>query len=214
MRSFSHTDSKQIPLDFKLNELINKENGFFIELGAYNGIDQSNTAFFEFYKNWTGILIEPSYDEYIKCVNNRKNSIVLNCASVSNDYNNEFIEGDFNNGPMSSINGSRVNGKIITKIKARTLESILDEYSNNKGIDLLSLDVEGYELNVLKGLNLKKYRPTYLLIEIYNNQYIDICNFLFENQYKLHSNFTNYNNIDNPIWDGTHNDYLFISINN
>jgi FkbM family methyltransferase len=211
MESFSLTDSKKVPLDFKLNEIINKENGFFIELGAYNGIDQSNTAFFEFYKSWTGILIEPSYDEYIKCVDNRKNSVVLNCACVSNDYKDEFIQGDFNNGPMSSINGSRVNGAKITRIKARTLENILDEHSNNKIIDLLSLDVEGYELNVLKGLNLKKYRPTYLLIEIYNNQYSDICNFLSENNYKLHSNFTNYNNIDNPIWDGSHNDYLFIS---
>ena len=38
----------------------NKENGFFIELGAYDGLIQSNTAFFEKSKNWTGILIEVS----------------------------------------------------------------------------------------------------------------------------------------------------------
>ena len=33
------------------------------------------------------------------------------------------------------------------------------------------------------------------------------------NNYKLHSNFTNYNKIDNPGWDGTHNDFLFIDNN-
>jgi FkbM family methyltransferase len=212
MTSYSLTDSKNIPLDFKLNDIINKDNGFFIELGAYNGIDQSNTAFFEFTRNWNGILIEPSYSEYIKCVDNRKNSIVLNCACVSSDYNNDFIEGDFDNGPMSSINGNRVNGKIIKKIKARTLENILNEYAPNKQIDLLSLDVEGYELNVLKGLNLQKYRPKYMLIEIYNTHYKEIYDFLIENNYKLHSNFTNYNHNDNPIWDGSHNDYLFYTL--
>ena len=47
--SFSNLTNKGIPFDLKLNEEIffNKENGFFIELGAYDGLIQSNTAFFE-----------------------------------------------------------------------------------------------------------------------------------------------------------------------
>ena len=32
-------------------------------------------------------------------------------------------------------------------------------------------------------------------------------------KYCLHSNFTNYNNVDNPQWDGSHNDYLFVDVN-
>lgn len=56
---------------------------------------------------------------------------------------------------------------------------------------------------MLKGLNLNKYRPTYLLIEIYNVSFDDIHNHLTEN---------NYNKEDNPGWDGTHNDYLFMSL--
>jgi len=60
------------PLDLKLDEIMKKENGFFIELGANDGLIQSNTAFFEFYKNWKGILIEPSHNRYLECVNNRK----------------------------------------------------------------------------------------------------------------------------------------------
>ena len=62
----------------------------------------------------------------------------------------------------------------------------------------------------LKGLNLNKYRPKFMLIEIYNKDYNEIINFLNILNYKLHSNFTNYNKIDNPTWDGTHNDYLFV----
>ena len=59
--SFSHCNSKKEKLDIKLDEIFDsKKNGFFIELGANNGLTQSNTAFFEKYRNWSGILIEPS----------------------------------------------------------------------------------------------------------------------------------------------------------
>jgi hypothetical protein len=51
------------------------------------------------------------------------------------------------------------------EVPARTLESILDEQADLPEIDLLSLDVEGYELEVLKGLNIERYRPRYILVE-------------------------------------------------
>jgi hypothetical protein len=50
-------------------------------------------------------------------------------------------------------------------VSARTLDSILDEYPNLPQIDFFSLDVEGYELDVLRGLTLDRYRPTYILVE-------------------------------------------------
>lgn len=207
---YSHVDSKGIPLQIKLDKIINKKNGFFIELGANDGLFQSNTAFFEKEQGWYGILVEPSLKGYEKCKINRPKSICLNYACVSNDYSDNYILGDFkNNHPMSSINGLRLGNKDLVKVKTITLEKILDEYCNTD-IDFLSLDAEGYELEILKGLNLKKYRPKYMLIEIYNKDYENILNYLLENNYKLHSNFTNYNKKDNPKWDGTHNDFLFI----
>jgi len=51
-----------------------------------------------------------------------------------------------------------------------------------------------------------------MLIEIYNTDYDKIYNYLISKNYILHSNFTTYNNQDNPNWDGTHNDYLFIAL--
>ena len=209
--SYSHCDNQGILLEIKLDEIFNKkENGFFIELGAYDGLFQSNTAFFEKTRNWKGILIEPSFKSYQQCKNNRQNSLCLNYACVSNDYNEEFVYGDFEeSNPMSSINSERLSKQLLVKVKAITLENILNKFGNNN-IDFLSLDTEGYELNVLKGLNLNKYRPNYILIEIYTKDYENIVTFLKENNYRLHSNFTNYNKITNPHWDGTHNDYLFI----
>lgn len=210
MNHYSGVDNAGVFLDEKLDILFGrKENGFFIELGANDGLMQSNTARLEFTRGWTGILIEPSPSAYTLCKLTRSKSISLNYACVSNEYNRTVVEGDFNGHPMSSVNGMRCNSTNIIEVPAITLSEILDRYANNKQIDLLSLDTEGYELNILKGLNIDKYRPRYMLIEVYNKDYINICEYLEKNKYKLHSNFTNYNLTTNPGWDGTHNDYLF-----
>ena len=208
---YSLTDCNNEQLDKKLDELFkHKENGFFIELGANDGLTQSNTAFFEKSRKWRGILVEPSLVGYNLCVKNRPESICFNCACVSNDYNGEYVYGDFqNNMLMGSIDGVRCNSNKLIKVKATTLEQLLD-LQTITNIDFLSLDTEGYELNILKGLNLNKYRPNYMLIEIYQKDYNNIIIFLQINKYSLIGNFTNYNLLTNPRWDGTHNDFLFV----
>jgi len=219
MRSYSLKDSLGCPIDHRLNKIFNKENGFYIELGGNDGLKQSNTALFEFSKNWTGILIEPCKSAFEKCKINRPKSSCYNYACVSNDYPEEFVYGDFDTEHlMASVNAVRKSGKgrdinTLTKVNAITLEKILDKENigeQNINIDFLSLDTEGYELNILKGLNLNKYRPKYMLIEVYTYDYENIISFLKENNYKLLCNFTNYSKKTNPCWDGTHNDYLFI----
>jgi FkbM family methyltransferase len=212
VKYYGAVDSKGIHYDAKLDELFNKkQNGFFVELGAFNGVDYSNTAFFEYNRNWKGILIEPSLQCYQECIKNRPDSICINAACVSNEYNSYNILGDFNNMCMSSVDGLRLHSsseKLIS-VPALTLENIFDK-NNVKKIDFLSLDVEGYELNILKGINLNKYRPKYMLIEIYKNQYEGIINYLKELNYNMLYNFSEFNHNDNPGWDGTHQDYLFI----
>jgi len=214
MRTFALPDSKNIPLDYKLDQIIQKSSGFFIELGANDGITQSNTAFFEFYRGWKGLLIEPSREKYEQCIVNRPSSIVQNYACVDSSYQLDHIFGDFDGGLMSSVNGSRLNSSQLVQVSTITLEKLLDKYAApGQIIDLLSLDTEGYELPILKGLNLDKYRPRYMLIEIYTKDFSEIVAFLLSHNYVLHSNFSNYSVATNPHWDGTHNDYLFIDKN-
>ena len=52
-------------LDRKLEKYLNKQNGFYVELGANDGIAQSNSLYFELYKNWRGVLVEPSPKEFL-----------------------------------------------------------------------------------------------------------------------------------------------------
>ena len=123
------------------------------------------------------------------------------------DENNTYAYGDFDGHPMSSFT-NRLKQKANQKVFVRSLQSILEE-CNIQYINFFSLDTEGYELNILKGIDFTKTTFDYMLIEIYKNQYTQIVDFLQEKDYELIYNFSNYNHKSNPSWDGTHNDYLF-----
>lgn len=195
----------------KIYKILDFKNGFFIECGANDGITQSNTFRLELLKDWTGILVEPSVEAYEKCKSARKHSKVENCALVSFSYYDDFIEGDFDGNLMASVSGSRLHRPAAKKTRARTLTSILDEYKVEK-IDFFSLDTEGYELNVLQGLDFSKYAPTYVLIEVYLKEKEELDVFMISKGYDIVCNLSGYNKEEYPNWDGTHNDYLYKKI--
>src|SRR5688572_14299593 len=168
-------------LDLKLKPYLDFEGGFFIEAGANDGLRQSNTCYFEKYRGWRGLLIEPIPRKARRCRRNRPNSIVEQCALVSFDFPQPTLQLRFCN-LMSVVKGGmkseaeeldhirqgaqlqRIKKTSELTVRARTLTSILDQHRVSK-IDFFSLDVEGYELNVLRGLDFDRYRPTLMLIE-------------------------------------------------
>ena len=85
---------------------------------------------------------------------------------------------------------------MIKSIKTNTLNELLKKSKAPKLIDFFSLDVEGSELNVLKGIDFKKFNFTYLLIEITDIDsgiYIKkVHNFLKNKGYFLEANLTSY----------------------
>jgi FkbM family methyltransferase len=208
--SKSNFRSDNIPIDIYIIDkyFSYKENGIFIEVGGYDGVFHSNTYVLEKYFGWNGILVEPSKNQFEKCKQNRS-SHIYNKALVSFDYNEPYIFGDFNDGsPMSSINGERLNNGNLIKVETSTLQNILDELSITE-VDFFSLDVEGYELSVLKGINFNKVKFNILLIE-YNPATInELIQFMNEQNYEFVENVSNYSKETNPNWDGLHNDYLF-----
>lgn len=174
-------------LDKKLEKYLDYNKGFFIELGANDGICQSNTYYFEKFKSWRGILVEPIPQKYLECIKNRsKNNSIFCKACVSFDYNKEHVDIIYSNLMSSSVNlesdisdpekhakhGEKYldnSENIFTfQAEASTLNELIISSNAPKLIDLLSLDVEGVEIEVLKGIDHNAYKFKYILVECRN----------------------------------------------
>ena len=168
-------------LDKKLLKYVNFRNGYYIECGANDGVNQSNTWHYEKFLNWEGILIEPNKEKYNQLKKNRnKNNIFINKALVSKFYQNKYIY--ISNENLESKVAYNFNSTNI-KFKTTTLEDIFIKKNIKKKIDLFSLDVEGYEMEVLKGVDFNKFMIEYILIETYNlelvSRYLSNYNYSF-----------------------------------
>jgi FkbM family methyltransferase len=171
-------------LDKKLEQYLPEKNGFFVELGANNGVDQSNTLYFERYKGWKGVLVEPVVHNYFKCRENRSKDNRIFCnACVSFGYKHKFVPIAYANLMTTALiatsdirdkYGHLKNGRqflkqnedvVIFGALAKTLHEILVESDAPECIDLLSLDVEGAELEVIQGVDLTKFSFRYMCIE-------------------------------------------------
>lgn len=168
-------------LDDRLAKYLGFDGGFFIEAGANDGYSQSNTYYLEKTRNWSGLLVEGIPELAVKARKARPRSRVVQCALVGSLREGTTVTMRFAHlmslvdGAMKSeseeddhiASGLRVqhlDKSYKVEVPARTLESVLDENPPSQ-IDFFSLDVEGYELQVLEGLNLDRYRPRYLLVE-------------------------------------------------
>jgi len=195
----------------RLLKYINKNNGVFFEAGANDGVFHSYTYRLEKERNWTGVLVEPSLPAFNACKINRPQSTVLNYAIT--DEKVDVLTGDFDGSPMSSVGGKRLNRTAAVSVKAVSLSYIFANHFRETGpVDLMSIDVENYELNVLRSLNYSIYRPRFILVEIYTASFYEVVGFLLSNSYGLIGNITNFNVREYPQWDGTHNDFLFVDL--
>ena len=152
----------------------NKREGFFIEIGASDGIELSNTYLLEKMYNWKGICVEPIPESFNLLCKNRLNSLCCNKA-VYSESNTEVIFDIANyhlllSGISSHIDRhrDRVNSNktqiIVTTI---SFNDLLEKYNAPLFIDYLSLDTEGSELEILKSVDLQKY--TFGLIDVEHN---------------------------------------------
>jgi FkbM family methyltransferase len=151
-----------------------KTNGFFVDVGAYDGITGSNTYFFEKNRKWQGLCIEGNSSVFSNLKSNRQ-SICLNVCAYKENKIVRFNKISGYSEMLSGISSSycsrhreRVNTESafyeceqsVEYCPSYRLETIFDNL-NIKNVDLLSIDTEGSELDVL------------------------IYNFLTQNNYKL-----------------------------
>ena len=151
-----------------------KSKGVYVEVGAYDGVQFSNTFYFESI-GWTGLLVEADPFLAQQCAQNRPNSKVINCAATSPDSAEEVtFEVVMGNRLLSSLSISQERRTSLQNfygqenqqvtVPARTLDLILEE-AGIEAIDFVTIDVERHEFEVLSGFSLAKWRPEILILE-------------------------------------------------
>lgn len=163
-RNLSISKSQILQDIFVLNELKYKNNGYFVDFGATDGIEHSNSYLLEKEYNWNGILCEPSKGWHKSLKLNRPNAIIDHrCVWTESGKKIKFKECDINT--LSTIEGfecldqyseNRKSSKTYS-VETVTLTDLLDYHNSPKEIDYLSIDTEGSEYEILKNHNFDKY---------------------------------------------------------
>ena len=199
-------------IDLIITKLLNSKNkGIYIDVGCHHPF-LNNHSYLLYKSGWEGINIDIDYNSIDMFNFFRKSDVNIQTA-VTNHKGEVDLYFYHNRAAKNTISkefGS--NAKEKKKINSDTLNNIIEnsKFKNSK-IDFVSIDVEGNEMNVLNGFNLKKYKPKLILLEFiipnkkefYEKDINEITNsevykFLIKNDYKL----INWN----------HDDLLFMSL--
>lgn len=177
-------------------------NGTFVELGALDGATYSNTKRLEDEFGWTGVLIEPHPIAFQLLRVNRRNCALYNCAVGCVDSVSLCINP--RTPAVSSVQGA--SGESFYKewhpssttvvVPCRRLSDILQE-AGRTTVDFLSLDVEGYELEVLESIDWSVIRIEVILIEMLsdNPEKNQQCRALLTDQGYIHDGFAAHNEL-------------------
>jgi len=164
-----------------------KPTGYYIEVGAYDGVTLSNTYYFE-QIGWSGILIDPIHPLCVRAAAARPNSRVVHAACSRPDQRGvqkftitdgvpvlSYLKPDPEHVQRCLREGARL---VEVDVPVTTLDDIImvqrraplngaSPWRQGRGwhIDFVSIDVEGAELDVLEGFNLDRFKPSILVIE-------------------------------------------------
>lgn len=160
-----------------------RNNGFFVEAGAYDGKKFSNTYGLS-KAGWSGLYIDPVIELLQECMNNHSfnnNIQYANCA-VSNydgiatlyigDWASTICDEIMRNNPSLSIKNSR-------KIEVYKLDTLLKRFNVPIGFDMLVIDTEGNDLNVLESFSILEYIPKLVITE-YTHETFDLFKEYFD----------------------------------
>ena len=183
--------------DLFIDNFFKNKTGLYVDVGAYHPLELSNT-YLLYKRKWKGINIDIKSlsIEYFDFL--RPNDINLNLG-VARKNSTKMIYFQKNKSPLNTLNLMHAK-KIFSntfkqkKIKTKTLTNILDKTKfKRKEIDFLNIDTEGSDLEVLKSLDFKKYKPKLICVELIDHFGPDqkkikkhkIYKFLKDKKYKL-----------------------------
>ncbi|MBD1146237.1 FkbM family methyltransferase [Pelagibacterales bacterium SAG-MED28] len=188
----------------------NKYNGIYVDVGCQNPISNNNTYLLYKNKNWKGVNIDLDQKNIDLFNLVRKRDLNIKAAVSSGNFKQKIYfyhhKSAINTLEKKISNFQNAKVKKIIDVNTVTLNQLLSKNSIKK-IDFLSVDVEGHEINVLKGFNIKKYSPQLVVIEFldlkmkefefYNNSIKNILNSdIYKYFIKNNYSFVNWNHGD------------------
>lgn len=178
-----------------VDRLLNgKAGGVFVDVGGYDGVTGSNTLFFEVFRKWSGILIEPAPTQ-LRLATAARNCPCLGYAVAGAAGTAEFLEvtsgytqmsgflDSYDDALLKKVRKNPRHGEVVHKLEKQTLNDILAEQKLEQ-IDFLSLDVEGGELEILESFDFKAADIDIWTIEN-NRQSSDLPKLMDAKGYKL-----------------------------
>lgn len=196
--------------DRYLNEAVfhNMRNGVFVDLGAYDGMESSNTLFFEESLDWDGVCVEPLPDAFARLQKNRKCLCINACASDSYQSapfmhvipgERQLLSSDGRVPNFEKLSGltaflnlehQQMVDRIIQETGGRRefltvqcipINDILARVPSHR-IDYLSMDTEGSEFHILKSIDFERFDIDVIVVEVlYPND--DFVQFMKEHAY-------------------------------
>jgi len=176
---------------FALSVLNFKRNGFFVEFGATNGIDYSNSLVMEKIFGWKGILSEPAKTWHRHLYLNRDSFIEK--KAVWKDSISQLMFNETNSAEYSTIShfsdldmhkNTRLEGKKY-EVETISLNDLLIKFSAPSTIDYLSIDTEGSEIDILESFDFNRYTFRVITVEHnYTDSRIRIYQLLTSNGYR------------------------------
>lgn len=149
-----------------VREFFRGSPGFFVEVGANDPKVISQSWHLE-QIGWTGVLVEPlpAHAESLRLARTAK---VYSVAATSPELAGRALDLHVA-GPLSAIDRARMASgaapEQVIAVPTRTLDDILEDAGAPRPLDLVSIDVEGHELEVLRGFDLSRWRPRLVLLE-------------------------------------------------
>jgi len=183
--------------DILVNDFFHKRReGFFVEIGGYNGETNSNTLLLEKHYGWKGLLVEANPYLYKQMLEKDRKCYMINCCISNDEPEMTFLLADAltaADNVLSKEHKDRIDKEENTSISSMhygesvktqcfSLMDILDVIGR-RHIDYFSLDVEGGEMYILKSIDFDKLDITYFTIETDQHR-DDILKFMEEKGYE------------------------------
>jgi FkbM family methyltransferase len=154
-------------------ETASKRNGFFVEFGATNGVDLSNSFLLEKSYGWRGILAEPFEVWHADLHRNRSARIDHRCVWKRSGESLEFVEtvdrpeyAGLRIGAFDDCHAAaRAQTARSRQVATVSLLDLLAEHEAPPHIDYLSVDTEGTELEILECFDFSRYRVDLISVE-------------------------------------------------